>query len=341
PLLSNALARIRRDGAPFTAPATNYWVDTSFDLPAIARTLSLNWHLPANWPKIQCTVHGEGENVRTLGQLDFPQPLAMDLPAWNIPTNLIHDPLISFCAVRGVAPLLNALPFWKELGLKTSPDQVFVWGQGGMPTLEYLAAPWSNAINAVQKISEHLIRAGNPWLSTKLMGHFSRPTSSDGVVWENAPFITPGLRSISEAGGDFALAGLVPLLRTNAPLPDGLLNEMYADPRRVLYHWEITGPKVEQVQYLSQLGRLIDRKPQLRTATASLEWLKAVGPKLGNCVSVLSLGGSSQIAFTRKSSLGLDSIELHILVDWLESARFPIGFYTLEAPPSIMPPSTR
>jgi len=337
PFLSNALAQIKRDGAPFTAPATNYWLDTAFDLPAVARALSLDWHLPANWPKIVCTVHGEAENVRTLGQLDFPQPLAMDLPAWNIPTNLIHDPLISFGAVRGVGHLLSSLPLWKELGLKTAPDQIFAWSQAGMPVLEYIAAPWPDAGNVVRQLTAALEKRANPWLASNTMGHITNSTTSNGLIWQSAPFVTPQVESISETSGDFVLAGLVPLVRTNLPPPQDLMREFASGNRWAGYAWEITGPKLDQLLYVTQLARLIGHREQMPPQALGVEWLKAAAPKLGNCVSVLSLDSPSQISFRRKSSLGLDAFELHVLADWLESPHFPQGTHTLDTPPLSKP----
>ena len=63
------------------------------------------------------------------------------MPAWQFPTNLIHGPLTSFAAVRGIAPWLAAWPAWQKLQLASAPDQACCWSQSGIPFKTYLAAP--------------------------------------------------------------------------------------------------------------------------------------------------------------------------------------------------------
>ncbi len=331
-LLSNALARIERQGAPCAATTTNFWLDTAFDLPAVSRALAVGWRLPANWPKVLVTVLGEGENVRTRGGLEFPQPVQVELDDWNIPTNLVHDPLIGFSAVRGVSGLLKSLPLWREWKLETAPNQIFTWSQAGMPVLEYAAAAWPDASNVVRQLSPKLQNELNPWLASSTMGRLTNAAHFNGLVWENAPFITPQIRSYADQNGQFVFAGLIPIVRTNLPPPDDLLREVTSNTNWLGYAWEMTGPKLEQDLYISQLARLIFRKAQLPPESASLQWLKGAAPKLGNCVTVASRNGADRLSFTRKSSLGFDAVELHLLADWLESPQFPVGLHTTLAP---------
>ncbi len=149
---------------------------------------------------------------------------------------------------------------------------------------------------------------------------------------ESAPFITPQVRSYADQNGQFVFAGLIPIVRTNLPPPDDLLREVTSNTNWLGYAWEMTGPKLEQDLYISQLARLIFRKAQLPPESASLQWLKGAAPKLGNCVTVVSRNGADRLSFTRKSSLGFDAVELHLLADWLESPQFPVGLHTTLAP---------
>jgi len=331
-LHTDALARTRRNGVPFAAQATNFWVDATFDLPQVARALATDWHLPENCPQVKMTITGEGENVRTHGELEFPHPIPIELESWTVPTNLIHDPLTGFCAVRGVRSWLKSLRAWHDLQIATAPNQIYSWSQAGAPVQEYFAAPWAGASNVVHQMAERLPETANPWLTANSMGRLSKATESNGIVWDSAPFVAPHLRSIVEEGGEFAFAGLIPQARTNLPPPLDLLREVVADTNRLYYAWEVTAPRIEQVLYLSQLIRLIARKAQLPAEAASLQWLKAAAPKLGNCVTVASRDGPGRVLIARKSSFGLDSVELHLLADWLESPRFPSGLHTTLAP---------
>jgi hypothetical protein len=156
----------------------------------------------------------------------------------------------------------------------------------------------------------------------------------NALIWENAPFVTPQLRCLADETGEVALLGLMPLVRTNLPPPQDLLQEFVGHTNWIDYAWEITGPKLEQNLYVSQLARLTAHRAQLRPDSASLQWLKAAGPKLGNCVTVVSRASPNWISFTRKSSFGFDSTELHLAADWLESPEFPLGLHTTLTPAS-------
>ena len=332
-VMSQVLARIHHDGTPFAKPGTtNFWIDTTFDLSGISRLLSLSLPLPANWPLVKMTVNGEDENVRTRGELDFPQALSLELTPWNIPTNLIHDPLIGFSAIRGIGPLLQSLPVWKDLKLSSAPDQIYTWAQGGMPVLEYVAAQWHGADKVVAQICKTLPELVNPWLKSKTMGYLTNSSAFNGVVWEGAPFISPQTRAVADENGEFVMAGLIPLVNTNQPPPEELLRQVVENPKWVFYDWEITGPRLTQALYITQLARLIAKTSQLPPESASLEWLKAAAPKLANCVTVATAGGARQVSFTRRSSCGLGSLELQLLADWLESPTFPIGIHSLVVP---------
>ena len=89
------------------------WLEADLDLPRISSALALGWNLPTNFPRILLTAQADDAGVRTRAKLDFPEPLPLELEAWNIPTNLIHDPLIGFTAVRGIRPWLKSFKPWQ------------------------------------------------------------------------------------------------------------------------------------------------------------------------------------------------------------------------------------
>jgi hypothetical protein len=332
-LCSNTMDRIRKTGSPVAVSPTNYWLETSFDLAALARGFSLPWTLTNNWPRITATVNGEGENVRTRGQLEFSQPLSIQLADWNIPTNLVCDPLIGFSAVRGLGAWLPSISAWKELNISSAPDQLFTWSQAGLPVLQYAAAYWPGAAQAVSQLSGTLQKRFNASLSGNAMGHLTNSPAIKGLIWENAPFVKPELRPFSDDTGEFVLAGLIPMLRTNVPAPQEMLNQLKASKTEIFYDWEATALRMDQVLYTSQLARLILRKAQLPGESASLQCLKAWVPKLRESITAANLVDRNRITFTRKSSIGFNAVELQLLADWLESPSFPVGLHTLVAPP--------
>lgn len=327
-------------GAPFGRSSTNYWVECELDFGRLAAFCpfisSIGPQPSTNLPWLSLRIFGDGTDVHTTGELVFPQPLPLELEPWNIPTNLIHDPVLSFTAVRAFRPILTNCSVWRSLNLPSSPNQLFVWALKSIPVQDYAAAPWPSVSASVQQLSDRLIQFTNPRLAARRFGRLER-TNSDGVIWRGAPFISPELRSITNEPGEFALASLIPLPPTPVPLPEALLDQVLSRTNLLYYDWELTGPRLDQWVYLSQLARLLAGRAQLPPASASFEFLKAAGAKLRNCVSLLTATTPERIQVIRRSSLGLTAVELHLIADWLESPAFPRGLYTTFVPAPSLP----
>ena len=120
---------------------------------------------------------------------------------------------------------------------------------------------------------------------------------------------------------------------TNGSIPGDLLKEVFSRTNLVLYGWEITQPCINTWLYVSQSLRLVLNKPQIPVDCISMNWLTAVAPRLGNCVTAVSRTAPDQLSFIRSSSVGFSAAELECLADWLESPQFPIGLHTFLAPP--------
>ena len=329
-------ARFGHDRNPFPASTTNFWLDAQFELPAVARALALNWSLPQNCPKVAMDVFADGQDVRIQGQIDFPQSFPVEPEAWNIPTNLIHFPLVGFTSARGFRPWLSSFKPWADLQLGAAPNQAYLWSQKGLPLQNYFATPLTGASNVVDKVSAMLQQTMNPWLADERLGAWQNSTGFHGVVWNGAPFIAPEFRSISDTNGEFVCGGLINPPSASQPLPPELLHELDTRTNLLLYDWEITADGLEHGLYVSQLLRLFSHKAQLLGESASLTWLHNITHRLGNCVTTITESHPGQFLVTRRSTIGLHSIELHAMADWLESPQFPHGLYSLltPAPPS-------
>ncbi len=332
-LLAEMLARLKSDPAPFPPPATNFWLETVLDLPRVSTALALNWRLPADFPRVSLSLIGDGRNVNTRGHLDFAKPLALALPAWNIPTNYIHDPLVSFVAVRGVKPWFESLKqSYTNLPLPVV-DQVFGWATEGFPLQTYFAAPVVGASNQLNLLADALVRQGNPWIETNGMGRFERLPGGNGVSWARLPMVHNFLRATTDPdGGEFLFGGWLPYRHTNQPPPAEILQMLASQTNLIAYDWEITQPRIEGLLLISQVLRLALFKAQLPASSASMAWLKHAGFKLGNSVTAVTQTSPSQITLVRQSTLGLTSLELHLFADWLESPQFPSGLHTFLAP---------
>jgi len=331
-LLAKTVGSIQQGRLPLAAPATNHWLTLLVDLPRVVQAFSLNWHLPDNLPRVSLSVVGNGSNVQTRGEFTFPKPLDLELEPWNIPTNFIHEPLVSFTAIRGIGPWLSANETWKTLQFGDAPNQLFAWAQEGLPLLTFFGAPVPDASNRVNVVTDTLLLTGNAWLRTNGMGRLARLDAGSGVSWTGLPFISMELSSKVTSGGEFAVGGLLPDMRTNLPPPQELIQTIRGWTNLVSYEWEITEPRLEAWLYIGQVFRLAFHKAQLPTDSAGYAWMKSAAPKLGNCLTVTSKNGSSVIALVRQSSVGFTAVELHLLVDWLESPHFPRGLHTFNSP---------
>lgn len=330
-LARDILAQTRRTGAPASARATNYWIEADIDLGALAAALAIEWAPPSGWPKASVTVIGDGRDVRTRGELNFPRPLGMDLEPWILPTNNVVGTLCSFTAMRGISPWLAALKSWSGLQAGPPPNQLTCWSLQGSPLATAFAFPSRDASNVVSRLTQFIAEHNAAWFGTNELAGFRRSKTSDGLEWGGLGFVAPFLQSSASGGNSFVLGGIQPLAGTNVPLPADLI-QILAQTNLVAYDWDITGMRVEQWVYLSQVCRLLTQRAQIPGYSASWSWLRKQAPLLGNCAATITRTGPSQLGFRRRSTVGFSAVELILLADWLESPRFPDGFYTLLLP---------
>ena len=321
--------------------ATNYWLEADVDLGRLGSALGLDRAWPAGLPRLAVTVSGVGGEVRTAGELKFAQPLPFEEAAWNIPTNLVYQNLISFTAVRGFRPWLESQKVWQELGLGAAPNQVFFWARQGLPFLSYGAAPLADASNCVARLTERLVNEGNAWMTTNGMGRFLRAEKTNGLAL-SVPFIAPYLETAKVGGSDYVLGGLLKQQPgTNSPAPPALFREVTSRTNLVAYDWELTGPRLAAWLDTGQLFRLLFFRNRLRPECASVKWFNAAAPWLGNCATAVMRTGPDELSFARRSAIGLTSVELHLLADWLESPQFPRGFNSQVVHRPMPPAKTR
>ncbi len=321
-------------GTPLVADGTNAWIDADLDLRHAAAVLGQSWRLPINPPRLELTVAGDGQNVRTRAELEFPQPLPLELEPWNVPTDHIHDPLIGFSAVRGIRPLLVSFKPWNDLQLGTPPNQAFFWAQAGAFFLHFLALPSADASNQVMKLSSAVLHDLNPIFALSKMGTFEEATNAVGIIWRGIPLFSPTLQYLNSNGPPLVFAGFSRNRLTERPAPPALIQQLHLSTNLVWYDWEITGPCLEGLTAMNQLTRRIFGCPRLPPHTAGLAWLLALPAKLGNSATTLKLETPARLSFARNSSIGLTAEEIEVLVDWLECSTFPKGLHTLEKEPS-------
>lgn len=345
-LVDGVLNWIRDDPVPAFGAGTNDWLEADLDLPRLAPVLLPAWHPPPDLPVVSLAVNGDGARVLTRCRLTFPQALPLQLQSWNFPSNLLHDPLDSLTAVRGVKPWLASLKTWHNLPLDPLPDQLYFWALPGAPSEAYFAIPLPDASNQANRLTGYLLQKSNPWLAAHGYVQLERLPDADGVSWGNMPSIRPFFESVNAAQGGVIFGGLLPdpAPGTNTqdnlyerPALTRLFGQISAQPNLVYYDWELTGSRIEPCLYLGQISRVISRHVQLPLNAVSADWLKMIEPKLGSSTTLITRTGTNQLSFFRKSTVGFTGAELQLLADWLESPQFPCGLYSLLTPPPSSP----
>jgi hypothetical protein len=271
-----------------------------------------------DFPETHLQVTGRDGNFHLNGKFILSQPLPSPLAQWRMPTNTIRQPLVSFTAVRGIAPWLarQNLPY----EISPVPDQVFIWALAHIPFQTFAAVPVPNAENALAQLDAKM-SANTNW-----QHHFITPftmlTTNGQTSWIGVPFIVPAMTAVHETTGDFLLAGIFPNGPRRKPLPPELFTQL-ATPNLVYYHWEITAERLPELLQLTQLGLMLTHHQQLDGNSAAAKWLDKIGPTLGNTVTTAVQTAPDEVTFSRKAPGGLTAAEFFALANWLEAKNFP------------------
>jgi hypothetical protein len=340
------VATLRKRMGNFRQAIGTNWLDmemaTSQFLPWFAPGLVDKAHaLKTNLPNLLIQVCGESGNIRTLATCFFPAPFPVEIEAWNIPTNLVHDPLCGFMAIRGLRPTLKLLG-WREANWGPVPNQFYSWAQAGAAPLHFFAIPSVTANNQVNLWGDFLLNTVNPLmagganLQNTPIGAFERVTNSARIRWRGLPLLAPELDWSPNDGNPFISGGLFSNRITNRPAPALLLQQLANDSSLVLYDWEQSQPGAYRLIQSGQLTRLVFGRARLSmTNNPSLPWVVAISQKLGTAGTSLRLTQPQQLVLSRSSTVGLTAWELHLLVEWLESPEFPKGLFSLLTPKPI------
>lgn len=304
------LESIDKKGRPVPALA-DAWFKAEGDLARFRKWLPLGqaW----TWPRFDLAVSARNSNLITRAQLTFPQPLRLNPPAWNVPTNLVQDPLISFTALRGIKAMVESLPFYQKLALTNSPSQAVFWAQSQIPFQSHIAVPLPGSRETLQEISRRLPLALGTNMQERAFGEIRWATNRADLIWAGLPIVVPYLRAVpGPAGEEFLFGGLFPPRDTRQPVPADLLQQLDR-PNLVYYDWEITEERLQQWRQLWQLWALATFQPSLQKPIAQAKCLEAIASRLGNTVTEISQTGPGELTFLRKSHLGFTGVELLLL----------------------------
>jgi hypothetical protein len=332
------LQRIKADGQP-APPMHDHWLEAWADWPRLLPQYA-NSNL-FKLPIMQLALGLKDDDVRTRAVLQFPEPLNLALPEWKFPSNSMHNPLVNFTAVRGIAPWLGRMPLFQQLALNPMPNQFCAWAMQGIPFETYLATPVASATNFVQQTSSRLISLMNSNLIERRLGQLTWDETNTTLNWTGVlPLVTPYLTTISTNEGEFALLGLFhgPTRSTNAPRE--LFAQMIGHTNQVLYDWEITSERVGQWWNLITLHHMLTGTLFGSQNELAQKWITAISRKAGNAGTEIRLTAPNELTLVRRSPLGLASFELASLLFWEGAPGFPLHGEP-ERPPHMRVPSNR
>ncbi len=320
------LANLKSLGRP--AKPTGAWLDGEANLARLDGWLPVLTHFE-NLPVARFAFSNRADFVRTHATLTFPKAHGWKPEPWLIPSNQIHDPLVSFLAVRGIAPLFESYQPLASLGYQPVPNQVIGWGYNAMPFQFNYAAPSRNVRPQLQALTPRL---ASLVLGPKLndyTGLIAWDTNSQQAVWRGLPLAVPHVTALRDSGHEFLMLGGFPLLRpTNNP-PPGLYQALAGRNDLVAFDFEITGSRLPHWRQFYQLTEISSRRPLTSTNSPALRWIVDLqtwlekNPPASEAVTEVRSTSSTQMTLTRKSATGLTAGELVTLGRWLESTNFP------------------
>ncbi len=317
PLHDELVRRVQAEKRP--APVEkNDWLTADLDWPRL-----VHWYPSLqiiDLPKVRLRTIGHDGNLHFDGRLIFPQPLALNLEKWRIPTNTIHQPFVSFTAARGIAPWLEKRSWLQPYEISPVPNQVFIWALAGMPLQTFVAVPVPDGPKALRELDRKM-SADTNWESYFMMP-VTMVMETNQISWRGFPFVAPNLHALHEPNGDFLFAEVFPNIPRGKPLPPELLT-LLAQTNLVGYHWENTAERLKLLPQLSQLSLMLTRHRQLNMQSAAGKWLNRIGPTLGSTATEVTEIAPNELSFTRKAPGGLTAVELTALANWLEATNFP------------------
>jgi hypothetical protein len=331
------LARARA-GSPPAAPLGANWlrIESSPQLAAL-----LGWSPAIEWPRMTASFASRTNSVRTDATLTWITPHGFSPGPWRVPTNSLRDPLISFTAVRGIAPMFQRNASLRALGLEPPPNQCFVWSRSDIPFQTLLALPAKDAASRVAGMQSGLDALARAAAGTNFVGVVTNRADRGEVIWSGLPILVPFVRAAPEPAGDFLLgglmAGIVPQGSNTTPPPAELVAQLTGRANLVFYDWEVTQNRLDQWRQTWQLFAMVAGPGPLGPRPGQ-SWLVALAPQLGNTITEAAVTSPNSVSVVRKSHAGFTGIELLLLARWLDNPDFPAWTYPTPRFPGLPPP---
>lgn len=333
PLQTDFLRAIEKEGRP-VAPLTTNFFEADIDWPRLPGWLPLeSW--PVKLARTEIKISGKADRILTVARVAYPEALGWKSEPWQIPTTAIRDPLVSFTAGEGLARFVNESKNMASIGFDPLAHQIFTWAQADIPFQTFAAVPVKNAPEVLLNVSTKLPPLYNPELKQNNNGELRWLSDQYTLAWQGLQIVVPHLSALKEKAGEYLFLAIFPPSKNKTPAPDELFAQVRGRTNLVYYDWELTGRRLDQWRFLSQLLPVLPTSkampipaavnaapkkkatdtPMHSSFIAKEKWISAVVPLLENTITEITASGPNELTLVRRSHLGLNSVELLLLTD--------------------------
>jgi hypothetical protein len=334
---SALVQQVKSTGRPAPKAGTEL-LEVRADAPGLSAWIPLFGKL--GLPPFQLTLRGRGEYVMTEAKLTYAKPLAWKYEPWLIPTNLIGDyplPLTSFTVARGVAPLIQQIPFLADLGLPKVPNQFTLWANPSAIDPERdqcrlnFALPCPNVDGAMRQVGLKL-----PIFVEKNLGQYLGDfyyVSNKHLAYWTLPFIQPHVRAVTNGTVQFLQGGLFQLPARQSNAPPALFAQLGTRTNLLYYDYEVTHQRLHHGNQLYQILHMASRRHLQGTNSPAKLWTTAVMDELrggskapSEAVTEVTQTAPNELTLVRKSHLGFTGFELASFAAFMDSPGFPFRY---------------
>jgi hypothetical protein len=278
--------------------------------------------------RIKLTVGAKADHVNITAHAVYPESIPWRSQPWEIPTELVRSPLISFTAGQDLAAYLNLGAAFTQVVNDPLTNQFCAWALGDLVFQTYMEWPVSNASNALQTLSAQAPRAFNPGLKGINRGEIVWMPERGRLVLGKLGIVAPSVEVAPAKEGQFLLLSLFPLSVANKPAPEELWAQIKGRSDLVCYDWEATGPRLQQWRLLSQILLHLPEASvdePIETTVIKENWLNGIGSPKGNAVTEITREAPNELSLVRNAPLGFTGLELILLSDWISRSRAGLG----------------
>jgi len=332
------VAEIRSHGRPVAA-LNDTLLEATVDWPRLS-SVPVVASLPFKPAVLNVKVTPKGDHLRTEIKAHYPQPIGWKSQQWHLPTETIHDPLVSFTAGQNIAAFMKPSQLAERIGENPFTNEFFMWANLSLPFETTVLFPMKNAHRHVQSLGRELPSKFNAELKKTYDGELKYLEKTNQLVWQGVPILAPFVTSVHEKAGEFMCIGTFALV-PGPPPPADLWAQFKGRSDLVYYDWETAGTRLAQWRMLTPLLPIFPTKrvgedevpPTSKTNVVShspkaiLErWVSDLITSLspskdnnsnGNVVTEVTRNSASDYTVVRSSQVGFTGIELFLLTHWL------------------------